>query len=285
MDMTNALKAYALIAMMIALVLTVGQLLGGQEGLIFGFILSLGMSFLSYWFSDSIILTMYGARKASPENFHVLHEMVERLARKAGIRKPELYIIPSGSPNAFATGRGPSKSAVAVTEGILAILTGEELEGVLAHEIAHIANYDVLLSTLVAALAGSLSFATRIFMYSGSRRGNDEEGGVNPLAALLIIILAPIAAMLIQMAISRSREYMADESGAAFCEHPEWLARALAKLEQGVTVRPYQSAQPATSHMFIVHPFSGGMLSGLFSTHPPIQDRVNRLMEMNPRSR
>ncbi len=280
--MTNALKAYALLALMIALVLTIGQGLGGTDGIMIGFMISLGLSFFSYWFSDSIILTMYGARAVGEDRFPELHAMIERLARKAGIPKPRLYIIPSSSPNAFATGRGPSKSAVAVTEGILAILDREELEGVLAHEIAHVANYDVLLSTLVAALAGSISFATRMFMWGGaSRRSNDEEG-VNPLLGLLLMILAPFLALLIQMAISRSREYLADETGATFCENPHWLARALHKLEQGIAHRPLSSAEPATAHMFIANPFSGGRLVGLFSTHPPMQERIQRLLAMRP---
>jgi heat shock protein HtpX len=279
--MPNSLKTVVLLSLLIGFVMFAGELMGGRDGLVLGFVLSLGMTFVSYWFSDSIILSMYGARRVEEGRFPELHEMVERLARKAGINKPDLYIIPSSSPNAFATGRGPSKSAVAVTEGILAILDRQELEGVLAHEIAHVANYDVLLSSVVAAIAGSLSFASRMFLFSGGRRqSRDGEEGTNPLLGLVLMIVAPLVAMLIQMAISRSREYLADESGAAFCDHPEWLARALQKLEHGVAVRPYHGAETATSHMFIVHPFSGSAMMNWFSTHPPMDERIRRLRAM-----
>lgn len=278
--MSNAIKAYVLLALLIGLTLFVGETLGGQQGLAIALVISAGMSFISYWFSDSIVLAMYGARRAHPEQFPTLFDLVQDLSRQAGIPMPAIYIIPSMSPNAFATGRGPSHAAVAVTEGILAILTPEELTGVLAHEIAHIANYDVLLSTLVAVLAGSLSFLSRMVMWGGLGRGrNDDERG-NPLLGLVMVILAPIVALLIQMAISRSREYLADETGARFCGNPRWLASALARLQQGIAARPMASAEPATSHMFIANPFSGGGLMSLFSTHPPMQERINRLMAL-----
>ena len=278
--MSNAIKAYALLALLIGLTLFAGELLGGRDGLLIAFVISFGMSFISYWFSDSIVLTMYGARRVHPDQYPTLHAMVRDLAARAGIPTPALYIIPSSSPNAFATGRGPSHAAVAVTEGIVALLTPEELSGVLAHEIAHIANYDVLLSTLVAVLAGSLSFLSRMVMWGGLGRGRSDDDRGNPLLGLVMVILAPIVALLIQMAISRSREYLSDESGARFCGHPEWLASALHKLHQGIAVRPMASAEPATSHMFIANPFSGGGLVSLFSTHPPMPDRINRLIAL-----
>lgn len=277
--MTNALKAYALLALLIALTLFIGQALGGTDGLTIALVLSFGMSFVSYWFSDSIVLAMYGARPALPERHPELHAIVSELARRAGIPTPRLYLIPSMSPNAFATGRGPGHAAVAVTEGIMGMLSREELTGVLAHEIAHIANYDVLLSTIVATLAGSLSFLTRMILYTGGPRNRDDDAP-NPILGLVMVILAPIVAMLIQMAISRSREYLADETGARLCGDPRWLASALDRLQTGVAHRPLTNAEPATSHMFIVHPFAGGGLMNLFSTHPPMEDRIRRLLAL-----
>ncbi len=282
--MTNAIKAYALLALLIAIVLVLGQAMGGTEGLVVAFVISLAMSFFSYWFSDSIVLSMYGAQAVERDQFPALHEIVERLAERAGIPKPAVYIIPSMSPNAFATGRGPSKSAVAVTEGLLAMLNKEELAGVLAHEIAHVANYDVLLSTLVATLAGSLSFVARMFLWTGGDRRRDGEGG-SPLLGLLMIILAPLVATLIQLAISRSREYLADETGARYCGDPRWLASALAKLEGGIANRPMSDAEPATAHLFIASPFSVQGIMGWFSTHPPMHDRIERLVSMTGQNR
>ncbi|RCK80310.1 MAG: Peptidase M48, Ste24p precursor [Candidatus Ozemobacter sibiricus] len=278
--MTNAIKAYALLALLIGLTLFVGEQLGGRDGLMIALVLSFGMSFISYWFSDAIVLSMYGARRVHPDQYPTLYAIVRDLAARAGIPTPAIYIIPSSSPNAFATGRGPSHAAVAVTEGIVALLTPEELSGVLAHEIAHIANYDVLLSTIVAVLAGSLSYLSRMVMWGGLGRSRSDDERGNPLLGLLMVILAPFVALLIQMAISRSREYLADETGARFCGHPEWLASALYKLQQAIAVRPMMGAEPATSHLFIANPFSGGALVTLFSTHPPMADRINRLLAM-----
>ncbi len=282
--MSNAIKAYMLLAFLVAFTLFIGQALGGNDGLMVAMLISFGMSFVSYWFSDSIVLAMYGARRIPENAFPELHQIVQGLARSAGIPKPAIYLIPSSSPNAFATGRGPSHAAVAVTEGIVGMLSREELAGVLAHEIAHIANYDILLSTIVATIAGSLSFLSRMFMFGGGSRRRDGEEGSNALLGLVMVILAPIVAMLVQMAISRSREYLADETGAKFCGNPKWLASALAKIHDGVANRPMTNAEPATSHMFIAHPFSGRGLANLFSTHPPMEERIQRLMSMTTRA-
>jgi heat shock protein HtpX len=279
--MTNSIKAYLLLAVLVALMILAGQALGGREGMLIALFISFAMSFFSYWFSDKIVLTMYGAKEADPGYHGDLYRAVDELANRAGIPRPRVYIIPSSSPNAFATGRGPSHSAVAVTEGIMTLLSPEELKGVLAHEIAHIANYDILLSTIVATLAGALSMLSRMVMWGGlgGRRSDDERGG-NPLLALIVMLLAPLVALLVQMAISRSREYLADETGAKLCGEPRWLANALARLQSGVSARPMSDAEPATAHMFIVKPFSGGGLLSLFSTHPPMEERIRRLQQM-----
>jgi heat shock protein HtpX len=279
--MTNSIKAYMLLAVLVALMILAGQVLGGREGMLVALFLSFAMSFVSYWFSDKIVLTMYGAKEADPGSHGDLYRMVDELANRAGIPRPRVFIIPSSSPNAFATGRGPGHSAVAVTEGIMSLLSHDELKGVLAHEIAHVANYDVLLSTIVATLAGALSMLSRMVMWGGlgGRRSNDERGG-NPLLALIVMLLAPLVALLVQMAISRSREYLADETGAKLCGEPRWLANALARLQSGVSARPMSDAEPATAHMFIVKPFSGGGFLSLFSTHPPMEERIRRLEAM-----
>ncbi|GAB4283929.1 MAG: zinc metalloprotease HtpX [Candidatus Rifleibacteriota bacterium] len=280
--MTNAIKTYLLLAALIALTLFAGEALGGEQGLFIALIMSLFMSFGSYWFSDSIVLSIYGARELSPMEAPELHSIVEELSQAAGIPKPRVYLIPSSSPNAFATGRGPGHAAVAVTRGILQTLSLRELRGVLAHEIAHIANYDVLLSTVVATLAGSLSMLSRMVFWFGAGLGNydDRESGSNPLLALIIMIVAPIAALLVQMAISRNREFLADETGARLSGDPEALASALARIHSGVTAYPMHDVEPATSHMFIMQPFEGDSILELFSTHPPVRERINRLHEM-----
>jgi heat shock protein HtpX len=245
------------------------------------FILALAMNFFSYWFSDKIVLRMYGAQETTPADAPQLHQIVDELAHEAGIPKPRVYIIPDDSPNAFATGRNPEHAAVAATEGILRLLTPTELKGVLAHEIGHVRNRDILISTIAATMAGAIMILADMArfgaIFGGSR--DDNEGGGGIIGILVMSIIAPIAAMLIQMAVSRSREYLADETGAHLAHNPESLARALEKLSMGVQRAP-MDASPATAHMFIVNPLTGSSLMNLFSTHPPIEERVARLRAM-----
>jgi heat shock protein HtpX len=236
------------------------------------------MNFGSYWFSDKIVLRMYRAQEVGPE--HALHRLTERLARQAGLPTPKVYIIPDASPNAFATGRNPQHAAVAATEGIMRLLSEAELEGVIAHELAHVKHRDILISTVAATLAAAIMFAARMAMYAGmfgGGRQDDREGGSNPIALLAMMILAPIAAMMIQMAISRSREFSADAGGAAIAGTPYGLADALRKIDAASRRVPLD-ANPATAHMFIMKPFSGGGLMSLFSTHPKTEDRINALL-------
>lgn len=260
------------------LFLLVGQALGGQQGMIIAFIFALGFNFFSYWYSDKIVLKLYKAKEVSRAQAPKLYGMVEKLVKNGGLPMPKVYVIPSNTPNAFATGRNPSNAVVAVTEGIVRLLNDEELEGVLAHELAHIRNRDILLSTIVATMVGAITYLSFIgrfaFLFLG--RGGDRDAGAM-IGQLLMLIIAPIAAALIQMAISRAREYMADAGGAEICGKPMALANALKKLEKGVARAPMQEANPSTSHMFIVKPFRGGGITKLFSTHPPIPERVKRL--------
>jgi heat shock protein HtpX len=257
-----------------------GRILGGRSGMYVAFILALAMNFFSYWFSDKIVLKMYGAQEVTPMDAPQLHQIVDELAHEAGIPKPKVYIIPDESPNAFATGRNPEHAAVAATEGIMRLLTPTELKGVLAHEIGHVRNRDILISTIAATMAGAIMILADIARFGaifGGSRDDDEGGGI--IGVLVMSIIAPIAAMLIQMAISRSREYLADETGAHLAHNPESLARALEKLSMGVQRAP-MDASPATAHMFIVNPLTGSSLMNLFSTHPPIEERVARLRAM-----
>lgn len=260
------------------LFLLVGQALGGQSGMIIALVIALGFNFFSYWYSDKIILKIYKAKEVSKQQAPKLYGMVEKLVKNSGLPMPKVYIIPSDTPNAFATGRNPSNAVVAVTEGIVRLLNDEELEGVLAHELAHIRNRDILLSTIVATVVAAITYLSLIgrfaFLFAG--RGGDRDAGA-VVGQLLMLILAPIAAALIQMAISRAREYMADAGGAEICGNPLALSGALQKLERGVSRTPMQDANPSTSHMFIVNPFRGGGMTKLFSTHPPIPERVKRL--------
>jgi len=274
----NGLKTAALMALMIVLFMLVGEALGGEQGMIMAFFFALLMNFFSYWFSDKIVLAMYRARPVTPEEAPELYAMVERLSKRAGIPTPRVYIIESPQPNAFATGRSPSHAAVAVTTGLLQLLDTDELEGVLAHEIAHIKNWDILTSTLAATLASAITMLARMAFWFGGTR-NDEDH--NPLAALAMLILAPVAAMLIQFAISRAREFVADRDGALLSRKPEALAEALLKIEQFVRRVPAH-VNPATAHMFIVNPLAGmrQAFSRLFSTHPPTEERVARLLEL-----
>jgi heat shock protein HtpX len=271
--MSNAVKTAFLLGIMSALLLFLGESLGGAQGLVIGFIFAVITNFASYWFSDKIVLAMYRAQEVGPE--HRLSRIVASLAQRAGLPMPRVYIIPQASPNAFATGRSPSHAAVAATEGILQMLTDAELEGVLAHELAHVKHRDILISSVAATLAATIMMVARFAMFFGGGRRDDRDG--NPIAALATIILAPIAAALIQAAISRSREYDADAGGAAIAGTPTGLVSALRKIESASRVVPLD-ANPATAHMFIIKPFSiGGMLS-LFSTHPPTEARINALL-------
>jgi heat shock protein HtpX len=255
----------------------IGYYVGGTAGMIIAFILAFLLNIFSYWFSDSIVLAMSRAHELPPEAAPRLHRMVEDLSRAAGIPKPRVYVIEDTGPNAFATGRSPSHSAVAVTTGILRLLTEEELRGVLAHEIAHIANRDILIQTIAATIGGAITVLAHLApLFMGGR--NDDDGP-NPIAVLILAILAPIAAFFIQMAISRSREYAADRTGARFAGNPLPLASALRQLTRGNQLRPTH-ADPATAHMYIVSPLTGGGIASLFSTHPPIEERVRRLEAM-----
>lgn len=279
--MENRIKTVLLLAGLTAFLIFMGRIIGGRSGMYVAFILALAMNFFSYWFSDKIVLKMYGAQEVTPADAPQLHQIVEELAHEAGIPKPRVYIIPDDSPNAFATGRNPEHAAVAATEGILRLLTPTELKGVLAHEIGHVRNRDILISTIAATMAGAIMILADIArfgaIFGGSR--DDDEGGGGIIGILVMSIIAPIAAMLIQMAVSRSREYLADETGAHLAHNPESLARALEKLSMGVQRAPME-ASPATAHMFIVNPLTGSSLMNLFSTHPPIEERVARLRAM-----
>ena len=279
----NMLKITFLLTCLTLLLVAMGTAIGGQSGMVIAFVIACGMNFFSYWYSDKIILKMYKAREVSAADHPALYGMVQRLARQAQMPMPKVYIIPSEGPNAFATGRNPQNAAVAATEGIMRILSLEELEGVMAHELAHVQNRDTLISTIAATFAGAISMLGSMLQWSaifGVGRNDDEEGGGSLLGGLALAIIAPMAAMLIQMAISRSREYLADASGARICGKPLALASALRKLQQASTLLPMREATPATSHLFIVNPLTGGSLLKLFSTHPPMDERIARLEEI-----
>jgi heat shock protein HtpX len=277
--MSNGIKTALLLGVMSALFLFLGEALGGAQGLVLGFLFAAGTNVASYWFSDKIVLAMYHAREVTPDREAGpdgrLYRIVEGLARRAGLPMPRVYIIPEASPNAFATGRNPQHAAVAATEGILQILDDRELEGVLAHELAHVKHRDILISSVAATLAAAVMMVSRFAMFFGG--GRDDREGRNPIALLATIILAPIAAMLIQAAISRSREFDADAGGAAIAGDPRGLVSALQKLEAGSKLVPLD-ANPATAHMFIIKPFSISGLTSLFSTHPPTGERIQALL-------
>ncbi|MBI2987197.1 MAG: zinc metalloprotease HtpX [Deltaproteobacteria bacterium] len=277
----NTLKTTFLMALLTVLLVTAGGALGGEGGMVMAFVFALVMNGVSYWFSDKIVLRMYGAKEIGPDEAPKLHRMVQELTLRAKMVMPKLYLIPQEAPNAFATGRDENHAAVAVTEGILRILDERELQGVLAHELSHIKNRDILVGTIAAAMAGAISMLANIahwgMIFGG--RGNDDREGGHPIVALAMIIIAPLAALLVQMAISRSREFGADATGAAISGDPLSLANALRKLQQAAERVPME-ANPATAHMFIVNPLTGGGLMTLFSTHPPIEERIRRLEKM-----
>jgi len=272
--MTNAVKTALLLGALSALLMFIGELIGGAQGMMVGFLFAVGTNFVSYWFSDKIVLRMYRAQEVGPG--HRLYDMVGSLARRAGLPQPRTYVIPDPSPNAFATGRNPQHAAVAATEGILRMLSDEELEGVLAHELAHVKHRDILISSVAATLAAAIMMTARFAMFFGGGRDSDRQGS-NPIALIATIILAPLAAMLIQAAISRSREFDADAGGAAMAGGPQGLVSALKKIETASRAIPLD-ANPATAHMFIIKPFSGSGLAGLFSTHPPTEQRIQALL-------
>jgi heat shock protein HtpX len=278
----NGLKTAFLLGLMTALILAIGHFAGGRQGMVVAFFIAAAMNFASYWFSDRIVLAMYRAQPIEREQSPELYDILRNLTMKANLPMPKLYLIPTDSPNAFATGRNPEHAAVAVTQGILGLLNREELEGVLAHELSHVTNRDILISSVAATLAGAIMLIARIAQfgaYFGGFGGRDNDRGGNPIGLLIMAILAPIAATLIQLAISRSREYAADETGARMAGHPQGLANALEKLQYASKRLPMH-ADPATAHMFIVKPFSGQTLMSLFSTHPPLEKRVERLHQL-----
>jgi len=279
----NRIKSVMLLATLTALILWVGQALGGQSGLMLGLIFAAVMNFSAYWWSDRIVLRMYGAQEVSRAQVPELWSIVNELAQRANLPMPRLYIIPEQAPNAFATGRNPEHAAVAVTAGLLDMMDRQELAGVLAHELSHVKHRDTLVMTIAASLAGAMSMIANMAMFSaffGGGFGDDDDEGASPIGGLLGVLIAPIAASLIQMAISRSREFMADEEGAALTRQPLALARALGKLEAWKQRLPMHAGSPATAHLFIVNPFTGGGLSKLFSTHPSTQERIERLQAM-----
>jgi len=278
----NQVKTVLLLGLLTGLLVFIGGAVGGRSGMIIALILAGAMNFFSYWYSDKIVLKMYRAREVSEAEAPGLLATVRELASGAGLPMPRVYVIQDQTPNAFATGRDPAHAAVAVTTGIVDLLSPRELRGVLAHELSHVKNRDILISSVAATLAGAVMVLANLARWSMFFGGGDDEdeGGLGIVGLLLTSILAPLAAMLVQMAVSRSREYLADSSGARMCGDPEALASALNKLEQANRQRPMSRARPQTAHMFIVNPLSGASLAGLFSTHPPIAERVARLRAM-----
>ena len=281
--MSNVFKTGLLLAVLTAMLVLIGGAIGGQQGMMIAFFLALAMNVMSYWFSDKIVLAAYGAQPIDEAAAPRLYAIVHRLATRAGIPMPRVYLIPSETPNAFATGRNPQHAVVAVTEGIMRILDEEELEGVLAHELSHVKNRDVLISTVAATLAGAITYLAHMAQWAamfGGRSRDDDEGGSNPIAMILLAVLAPLAALLVQMAVSRSREFQADATGARVAGRPWGLAKALEKLQMANQAMPMADATPATAHLFIVNPLSGQTLMRLFSTHPPLEERIARLRAM-----
>jgi heat shock protein HtpX len=279
MTMGNQLRTTILLAVMTALIIWIGQILGGRQGMIIALLLAAGMNFFSYWYSDRIVLKMYHAQEVDRSQAPELYEIVQTLSSKAGLPMPKLFVVPSETPNAFATGRNPEHAVVAVTQGLLKIMDRDEVSGVLAHELAHVKNRDILISSIAATMAGAImvlaSMARWSAIFGGAGR-SDDEGGGGAIGLIAMSILAPLAAMIIQMAISRSREYLADSTGSQFAGNSEGLARALEKLGRFSKKLPMH-ANPSTAHMFTVNPLSGRSLMSLFSTHPPLEERIARL--------
>jgi len=283
--MGNWFRTTLLLGAMTLLIVFIGNLLGGQQGMIFAFILAIAMNFFSYWFSDKIVLKMYRAREVNQDESPEIYRIVEKLTQRANLPMPRIYVIPQEAPNAFATGRNPEHAVVAVTEGLLKLMNRDEIEGVLSHELAHVKNRDILIGSIAATMAGAImiiaNMARFAAFFGGGSRDGERGGGMGGIGLLAMSIIAPIAAMVIQMAISRSREYHADESGASFAGKSDGLASALQKLGSYSKRLPMQ-ASPQTAHMFIVNPLSGKSLMSLFSTHPPLEERIARLRGMKP---
>jgi heat shock protein HtpX len=278
----NTIKTTLLLGLMTGLIIAVGKLLGGNGGMVIALVLAAGMNFFSYWFSDRIVLKMYRAQPVTREQAPLVHEIVEQLCARKNLPMPKLYVLPQEAPNAFATGRNPRHAAVAVTVGLLRMMDRDELEGVLAHELSHVMNRDILIGSVAATIAGAISILANLAYFGALFGGYGGRGdrGSNPIGLLVTIIVAPLAAMLIQMAVSRSREYEADRTGAEMAGNPYGLARALEKLGHASKRIPL-NANPATSHLFIVAPLSAGpraMMANLFSTHPPLEERIRRLL-------
>jgi heat shock protein HtpX len=275
----NTAKTVFLMTLMMGIFLLVGQLLGGTQGMTLALILSVALNFITYWFSDKIVLAVYRARQVSESDEPRLYAILRSLTTQAELPMPKVFVIPNETPNAFATGRNPNHASVAVTEGILKLLSEDELEGVLGHELAHVKHRDILTGTIVATMVGTITFLARMAGWSmfffGGRGSGDRDS--NALGELFLIIVAPLAAVLIQLAISRSREYAADEGGSSISHKPLSLANALRKLERGVERSPMKQASPASAHLFIVNPLRGGGILSLFSTHPPVEARIERL--------
>ena len=282
----NTFRTTILLAVLTALLVWIGDMLGGRQGAVIALVIAGGMNFFSYWFSDKIVIKMYRGQEITANDDPELHGLVSDLATRAGLPMPKVYLIPEETPNAFATGRNPQHAAVAVTHGIRRILNKRELAGVLGHELSHVVNRDILVSTIAATLAGAISYMAQMAQWAmifGGNRDRDDEGGSNIFGLIVMMIVAPLAAMLIQMAVSRSREYGADAGGAKITGDPLALASALKKLHIGSQQIPLQAspaAANATAHMFIVSPLTGRSMAALFSTHPPMEERVRRLEEM-----
>ncbi len=280
--MSSQLRTGVLLAALTALIVLFGRLLGGQTGMVFAFMLAMVMNVGSYWYSDTIVLSMYKAVDLHPADAPMIHHIVEELSQRAGLPKPRVVLIPEATPNAFATGRNPEHAVVAVTQGLLHILSPDEIKGVLAHEMGHVKNRDILIQSVAATLAGVIMIVANMVKWATlfGFAASDDEDGANPLFAFVMALLAPIAASLIQMAISRSREFLADATGAQLAGNPHSLADALEKLELSSRQVPLQQGSPATEHLFIVNPFAGMSVARLFSTHPPTAERVRRLRNM-----
>ena len=276
----NTIKTTLLLGLLTGLLVMMGQYVGGTHGAMMFFVIAMVINFASYWWSDTIVLKMYRAQSLERHQAPEIFSMVEELTNRAGMPMPKLYVLPQSTPNAFATGRNPSHAAVAVTEGITRLLTDDELKGVLAHELSHIKHHDSLISTVSATIAGAITLIANMLRFSALFFGSGRDRNDNVLGMLVLSILAPIAAVIIQLAVSRSREFAADKGGAEMAGSPMGLAHALEKLERGVDRNPLQSGSYVTSHLFIVNPFRGKSMARLFSTHPSTEERVNRLYAM-----